>query len=177
MTGHGCWRVVASSRYFHGAATGSGAGNVGARAAMSGNGNYVVTAVRHGMCSCSIKAVWKPGPGTNGRTGQQCRDCKERFSCCCDGHQRVHFNMGSFRVEQRHAEDRAGKNMALSPPVPDLIVVTTDAGRRDVTPLPTFLWKDNRSDSLDMYIAFTSDGQPSIQPVANGCLRIQKTGH
>ena len=53
------------------------------------------------------------------------------------------------------------KKIVISP-AGDLVVVTTEGGVRFYTPALDPVWTDNRSDSLDEYIAISSDGSTII---------------
>jgi WD40 repeat protein len=131
-------------------------GNVGARAAMSGDGNYVVTAIDRDVLLLDKVGVevWTRAMGAPVSNVAISKNGSLVAAMDTNGYISTWdlsgWSNGTLKIEP-------AKNMVMSPTA-DLIVVTTDSGLRYINPLSTLLWKDNRSDSLDLYIAFTSDG-------------------
>jgi WD40 repeat protein len=131
-------------------------GNVGAIAAMSGDGKYVVTAIDRNVLLLDNGGVnvWTRTMGAPVSNVAISKNGSLVVAMDTSGYISTWdlsgWSNGTLKIEP-------AKNMVLSPTA-DLIVVTTDSGLRYVNSLPALLWKDNRSDSLDLYSAFTSDG-------------------
>lgn len=131
-------------------------GYAGSVAAMSGDGNYVVSALGQ-----NVRLIDKDGAEVWTKTMKApvshvaiSKSASVTVAADTDGDISSWYlsggSNGTMTIEP-------SKNMALSPAA-DMIVVATDKGLRFVNPGLFLMWTDNRTDSIDRYIAFTSDG-------------------
>ncbi|MEN6444175.1 MAG: PQQ-binding-like beta-propeller repeat protein [Methanoregula sp.] len=131
-------------------------GDAGAISAMSGDGNYVITAIDRNLrlLDKSGAEVWTRTMNTPVNYVAISKIGPLVVAMDTDGDisswDLNGWSNGTLKIEPV-------KNLAISPNA-DLIVVTTVSGLRYVNPDLTLRWTDRRTDSLDTYIAISADG-------------------
>jgi len=135
-------------------------GRTGYIAAMSPDGNYVVHALGESVNLLNSKGepLWTRTMPAPVRAVAVSRDATIIISADDNGNYNSWAKNGDFYG--RTTDDRA-KKIAVSR-TGDLIVATTEGGIRFYDGAMNLKWADNKSGSLDTYIAISSDGSTVI---------------
>jgi len=135
-------------------------GQSGFVAAMSADGNYVVTSMGNTvtLLNASGAQVWSRN--MEGQVRAVAVAANGTFVISADdlGNYNSWWSNGDF--SGRNKTDVV-KHLAIAPSG-NLVVATTDGGIRFFTPGLEPVWSDNRSGSLDEYIAISADGSTII---------------
>lgn len=149
-------------------------GRAGTIAAMSDNGEYIVTGIGQGIVLLDNTMVdhWTRNMDGVVRAVAVSKNATYVISADNKGNYNSWGKNGDF---YGRTTDDVVKRIAISP-TDNIVVATTDAGLRIFSPGMVPIWSDNKSGSLDTYIIISSDGKTIITAGGNRLSSHTSTG-